>query len=276
LTMTGRAEEWFTANAAYFSLPGFILAGIGLFGLAIKNRVRLPLLLAGVHLICAILLPDFVQFDRTSIYLIPQLCLGAGWTVAVPISALHKRPLANAVWITSGASAVVALTALHLVREIPRLIDPLRIEPWGYYLAQQGDWRPTQREIEAILPPGAVLVPWDYPISHIYSSLRPGDGSGPSLFIPLSTLLDRQKNGSLATYVARRRIVLPAEAPVFVLGPPDDVTALAARLSAAFGDAGFEDSGALVQVTAVREWRDKSWPLIYPTLTLYRIVRAPG
>lgn len=273
--MSRRAEDWFLANLAFFSAPGLALAGVGLFGLAFKNRMRLPMLLAALHAAYAMVVPAFAQFDRTSVYLIPILCLGAGWAVATPIWSLLKRPRVNATWAISGTVVVSVLVAMHLTKEIPRLVDPLKIAPWGAYLAHQGDWRPMQREIET-LPEGAILIPWDYQISHIYGSLRPNDGRGPALFVPLSTLLERQRNGTLTAYIARRRITLAVEAPVFLLGPSDDIAQLTQRVSAAFQDAQFEAPGSPIGIEVVRDWRNKSWPIIYPSLVLYRVVRPAG
>jgi len=175
--------------------------------------------------------------------------------------------------IVGAAAAAAVLVALHLVREVPRLVDPLRIDPWGFYLAQRGDWRPMQREVETLVPPGALLIPWDYQISHVYGAMRPSDGRGPALFIPLSTLFERQQNGTLATYLARRQIALAPEVPVFILAPPQDVAVLAQRVSAAFREARFTGADASIQLEIVREWRDKSWLIAYPSLVLYRIIR---
>jgi hypothetical protein len=125
-----------------------------------------------------------------------------------------------------------------------------------------------QREIETTLPEGAILIPWDYQISHIYGSLRPNDGRGPALFVPLSTLLERQRNGTLTAYIARRRITLAVEAPVFLLGPSDDIAQLTQRVSVAFQDAQFEAPGSPIGIEVVRDWRSKSWPIIYPSLVL--------
>lgn len=264
-----RARIWFTSQSAIFTPAGLVLGLGGLIGLAVRERVRAPLILALVHLALGIVVPYFSQYDRTSAYLLPFLCLGAAWAVATPIMMLIARPAGRRVSAAMMTGVVLALAIVHVAVEAPRLAKPGRVAGWQTYLARQGDWTPTQREIEARLPSSAALIPWDYQVSHLYNSLRAADGTGPRLYVPLSTLRDRQADGSLADYLVRRRLTLSeSDGGLFLLAPATEAPETLAPLLTGLGL-----TAAPPRIVA--RWDDRRWPLNYPSLVLYELRSRP-
>ncbi len=261
-----RARLWFAAQSDILTPAGLVLGLGGLLGLAALRGVRAPLILALVHFACGVAVPSFTQYDRTSAYLVPFLCLGAGWLIAAPAAALIER---RRLWALPVLGLALLLGVQHAIGEAPRLREPGRVAGWQFYLSRQGDWAPTQAEIEARLPDGAVLIPWDYQVSHLYNSFRRAGGGGPRLYVPLSTLRDRQADGSLADYRQRRRLALAPGLRLFLLvpasEPPERLAALAAEVGLA----------TTITLRPVARWEDKAWPLLYPALVLYELPPAP-
>lgn len=257
-TFLQRARLWYGAQGEVFSEAGLLLGLAGLAGLALRRGVRAPLIVAVVHFACGAVVASFTQYNRTSAYLVPFLALGAAWMIAAPAAALLARRRLVAAPVVAGA---LLLGGLHAATELPRLRDPLRVASWEPYLRQQGDWLPAQLAIEALLPADAVLIPWDYQVSHLYNCFRTPDGPRP--YVPLSTLSGRAADGSLAGYLARRRLVLPRDRALFLLAPADVPEE---RLVMP----GWETMPPRV----VARWDRKAWPLLYPSLVLYEL-RAP-
>jgi len=199
--------------------------------------------------------------DRVSSYVLPLLCLGAAWVTVVAVAVmLRLRPTGQRPGAAAATAAVVALVLLpiHGAVEAPRLSQPRSVKDWGEFLAVQGHWRPMVAEIEAMIPPGGVLVPWDYGHSHMFRSLSARVRRDMHVTRPLATMLARWGEGTLKRYIARRGLSLDPAAAMFVLVPGDMApAALADGLSAVFGAEGFGLGGSAVP-RLVGTWRRRS------------------
>lgn len=206
-----RAGHWLGGLLAIFGPLG-VAAGIaGLIGMATLDRMRFPLALLLCHLIFAAGMAAFAsQSSRTIAYAVPVLCLGIAWCI-VRLAFLRKphRLLAP--------GAALAIAAVYLAAQVPTLRDPANDAFWGSYFERQGGWSDIRTEIDAALPDGALLLPYDYNVSHLYGATR-SDKPRPIHSISSATsLVSRATSGSLADYFDRRGISRDRATPLFVL-----------------------------------------------------------
>lgn len=200
------APEWFAVHASLFSVFGLGLGLVGLAWLAWRGRCPLPLAIVLIHLILAFVMPQFRQYDRTSIYAVPFLALGMA---AATVAAWRSRSL----WIRG---TVLAIVAGHIAADSPRLSAPEKVPAWGYYYQRQGTFRALMRDVSRHLTPGAALMLSDYGHTHRWRALSFGKG-GHHIVTPLETLAGRdarQLDRYPPTGVRNDR-------PVFVLLPAE-------------------------------------------------------
>lgn len=158
------ALEWFEVHANLFSVFGLGLGLAGLAWLAWRGRCPLPLAIVLMHLILSFVMPQFRQYDRTSIYTVPFFALGMA---AATVAAWRSRSL----WIRG---AVLAIVAGHVAADSPRLSAPEKAPAWGYYYQRQGTFRALMRDVSRHLTPDAALMLSDYAHAHRWRALSYG------------------------------------------------------------------------------------------------------
>lgn len=223
----GQGTGWWPFFTQALSLPGLILGLIGLVVLGLRRGWWLPALAVAVHYAWGTLINGFAQYDRTGTYIIPLLCLGMAATVMEAVARLRDR----GAWRLT-ATLVAALLGWHLWGQYPGLAEPTKAYFWGRWL--HGNWRPLIAEIETRLPDGAVLLPADYHVSHVYKSLTyPRPFRSVLVAPPLDMLTGALESGHLDDYLARHLPDGRPDSPVIVLAYASTSEADLLRLFAA-------------------------------------------
>jgi hypothetical protein len=217
-----RAVQWFVDMARYVSWPGLLLGVAGVVWTATTARARFPAAVLLAHFGFGVIMPGFGQYDRTAAYAIPFLAVGIAW-LAVASVLCAARPSKNAKRFAGGALVLLAVAGsvvAHVVWEVERLARPAEVHRWGNYVRDQGKWRPIIAEIDAEVPAGATLIPWDYLLSHQYVSMTSRPLRDVRVFRPLDTLLGAARANELGSYMSRRALSISSERPGYVLVPP--------------------------------------------------------
>jgi len=215
--LPGRFMEWFEAVDRVYSGAGLLLALFGLVYLARCHGVRVPLVLVVLHFLLAMTLPMTTQYDRTIAYLLPMLALGGGAAFAGAFAGLKPiegRLPGKAVVLATLAGVVVIA---HATRDVPRLVHPDRAYFWGASLKSRGQQRAIVAEIENLLPTGARLVPLNTAIGQQFQAQATRPKGEVLIFKPLDLMTRRATAGALDGYIRDRRLVLPKDAPAYVL-----------------------------------------------------------
>lgn len=224
--------SWFVRAGTAFSNIGVAagIAGLLLYGW--RYGQWLPLGIVAAHLLAWTTIggfgANFGQHSRTIAYVLPFLALGLGAWVGGVVGFFGVR------WRMAAAVTGVAAGVLHLIHDAPRLADPRRVEAWSTYYTYQGEWRAVSAGIATLVQPDARLVAWDQRTAYIISSLQEPGGNFPRLLPLLQTLDDRQRQGSLESYLARKHLAsVRYPAGVYLLLPsaidPADATHIASR-----------------------------------------------
>lgn len=214
-----QAVYWFQSLGRIFSIPGLILGIIGVMGCAWRDRLALPASIVVIHFLFGTFLPPFVQYDRTAAYVLPFLILGVAWVVIVTVRTAierYRRRESRALASLALATAVMAALAGHCVSEYRRLEDPKTVLRWGT-LIKEPVWRPMILQIEAMIPAGGVLIPWDYGLSHQVRSMSSRSGHDLTVLRPLQILIQRADLGTLRHYLDTRGVAISQTRPTFVL-----------------------------------------------------------
>ncbi|MBM3732229.1 MAG: hypothetical protein FJW24_01970 [Acidimicrobiia bacterium] len=200
------ALEWFRVHADMFSVFGLGLGLVGLVWLAWRGRCPLPLAIVFVHLLVSIVMTQFRQYDRTSVYAVPFLALGMA---AAVVAAWRTRIL----WLRL---AMLVIVGGHIAVDTPRLRSPDKTPAWGHYYHKQGSFRALMGDVSRHLPPNAVLMLSDYGRTHRWRAWSYGTG-GPEIATPLETLAGRDAR-QLDRYPPTG---MRNDRPVFILLPAE-------------------------------------------------------
>jgi hypothetical protein len=265
-----RAGGWLDGLLAIFGPVATVAAFAGLVGMALFDRLRFPLALLLVHLALASGMAAFAsQSSRTIAYAVPVMCLGLGWAVA-RLAVFRPAVGRRSVTVLARAAAV-AVAVLYLGAQAPALRDPVNAPFWGSYFRTQGGWGEIRSRIDAALPDGALLVPYDYDMSHLYGATRPETPPPVLSFSSVTSLVGRAETGTLGDYLDRRGLLRKDGVRLFVLAfeetspKRDEDMRTIARAGAALFPGGY---GGL---EIVGTWR---WAQRERTVVLLEAVRA--
>ena len=206
--------------------------------------------------------------------------LGGAWCIATAAATLARWPdnlrSRRGALFGGAAVAVMAATLAHAIAERERLATPQKTLFWGRTIGPPV-WRPVVAEIDALVPDGAMLVPWNYGLSHQYRATTGRRGQGAKPMRPLETLISHREAGTLASYISRRKLDIPPDAPLFLLAPGDiSATEAGDLLRAVTGPDGF-GLPAFDRLETVGAWTLPRFKYGKRNLRLYRAIRnRPG
>ncbi len=221
--LPARAWGWLEAMDGVFSGAGLLLGAAGLLMLAMRYRVRVPLVFVALQFLICVLLPIVTQYDRTAAYVVPMLALGVGVAMVEALAGLRSRD-----GRLPGPAVVMALAAVmvfagHATRDVPRLINPERTLFWGKSLDSRGLQKAMTADIERLLPGQVNLVPLNTAIGQRFQALRTRPVGEITIFKPLDLLARRKQAGTLDDYIRDRRLVLDKARPLFILANDRDL-----------------------------------------------------
>jgi hypothetical protein len=228
--------------AEIYTVPGLFLGLIGVAGMAWRDRIILPVAVVIAHFAFGSLLPPFGQYNRTAAYLLPMLMLGEGWLIVAGFRYLISQRHFG--WRrTTGIGLLVVLVLTAVIRqaaiEYSRIENPSTVVHWGKLIGE-AVWRPIISQIEASIPDGGTLLPWDYGLSHQFRSLSERDGQELRVLRPLETMLIHREAGTLRQYIETRGLTISEKHPIFVLAPADITPKMLNRnLQSVFDEKGF-------------------------------------
>jgi len=267
-----RAVDWFRTGGRLFSWPGLV-AGLGGLGWMAAVRGRgLPLCLAIAHFLVWCWIPLFAATGlRTYPYILPFLILGNAYLVVNAFGtffAAIRQSRTVKVFRLRLCAVAVALITVHVGLQAPAYLDHKNLaaaypDAWRIYMKGQGELRPMVAEIEALLPPNAVLMTWGYGLQYVFRNLKQSE-TRISMPAALNALALRHRAGLLKDYIHRRHLVLPPGAPFFLLVDPivdhTEKADLGEALGEVLGSGGFGLAES-VQLEERRNWvLTSSWP----------------
>lgn len=270
--MAERAAHWRDTMVAILSWPGLVAAMVGLFGWAVVERVRFPLVLVAMHFLLAIGMSAFSHhLDRTGAYVVPILCIGIGWTLAALMGGILRSG--------RGLRRVACMLALiaggggYGLAQWPVLSDPRSTPLWGNYFRDQGDWQAVQREVSALLPEGSALIPADYAMAHLWGAMRAANERNAVAGV-LSALEVRAANGTLASYLMARRSLEGDGRRIFLLLPQGNLAAAEETVRRLGEAAPALEHWRQARLVTVRQWHVERLQLQVRDLILAELVPA--
>ena len=215
--------QWFGNLSSILSPMGLVLGLIGVTGLAIYQRIYLPLALCATHFLIAITLPIFIAAHfRTDLYVLPFLALGIAHIAVLSASAIynfyqHRKEIVLVLLATLLSVFIIHHLWLQVSKSsTPEMMSQQMPEFWKSYYKGQGEIRPMAEEIDQILPNDAVIFTWGYGMQFFirnYEIERPRRKIMPSLL----TLIPRFSNETLSHLIKRRGLSIQAGVPIYAL-----------------------------------------------------------
>jgi len=236
-----RVIRWWSTMADYGSPVTLVLGLGGCLFLAVRKKAALPAALLLVHFLDSLVLPGFGQFTRTGSYAVLILVLGAGWFAVVCLNAAivawksGERPKSILI-----GTLLAFLIGSHSFTEIRRIANPDRVLAWQHLRLHPGDDVRLVHEIEALVPPHSVFLPWDYRLRYairVHSERLRGETR---TLRPFESFVRELEAGRLKSYAEKHGIQLPADAPIYLLVPERFESRLPALAGPIFGPGGLQ------------------------------------
>ena len=219
----GSSLKWFYNLILILSPAGLFLGLLGVFILAIRQRIFLPLSLCVTHFIVSITMPMFLGAHfRTDLYIIPFLILGLAYLVVLNLSeAVNFWRTREGSILTMAGVVILTAGAHHFWLQSSKIgqsdiIQQQIPEFWASYYKGQGELRPMAKEIDQILPESAVIFTWGYGMQFFVRNYGI-ENAGRKIMPSLLTLIPRIDNGNLSHLIKSRGLSIQTDAPIYVL-----------------------------------------------------------
>jgi len=271
-----RLERWVGFHTKLLTPGGLIIGVIGLAGIWKTGKVSLFLFIVISHLFVSGILNGFGFYQKTSGYLIPFLILGMAWVSIGAIAGfrqhLQDRTLGGTLNLLVSLS-ILSIVGFYIVTDAPKLSKYPHSDTLQGFVQKDTAIRTLFSEIDKILEPGDLVVPMRDYVAYEFWNYSVHAGKDVDVFRPISTMIDKMKNGELKSYISQRGLSVSKGRNIIFLVPEVKVTnGFFEDAGKVFGDAGFQVS-QLPTIQHIKTWGADAYPSKLTPFSLYRLER---